>query len=198
MTVERKADAPRDAAFTRSWRIGVPGCRAPLTLGRRARTQFFGEAGTGVGCGVDDAHREWHRNRLLLLQAYQTTLLQRPARTLTQVKAGDAPTTVLNEPPRRTPTLVHRTSNGCTAADPLTGGGRRRSGKKGVRGGSRSAIAGPPCARGGLPHELPVRASRRPVARRPEFLHGSGDGRIIDQGFQSRIRRRLWSRRTNS
>jgi hypothetical protein len=109
-----------DARATATWSSYVRG----------ARIQFFGEAGTEVSCGIVDAHREWHRNRLLLLQACQTTLLQRPARTLTQVKAGDATTTALNEPPRRTPTLVHRTSNGCTAADPLTGGGRRRSGKE--------------------------------------------------------------------
>ena len=49
---------------------------------------FFGEAGTEVGCGIDDAHREWHRNRFLLLQIYLITLLQGPAVSLTHVNAG--------------------------------------------------------------------------------------------------------------
>jgi hypothetical protein len=35
---------------------------------RSARIQFFGEAGTEVGCGIYDAHQKWHRNRFLFLQ----------------------------------------------------------------------------------------------------------------------------------
>ena len=42
-----------------------------------------------MGCGIDDAHREWHRNRFLFLQICLITLLQRPAVTLTHVNAGD-------------------------------------------------------------------------------------------------------------
>jgi hypothetical protein len=47
---------------------------------------FFGEAGTEVGCGIDDAHREWHRNRFLLL--YPISLRQQPAATLTDVNTA--------------------------------------------------------------------------------------------------------------
>jgi hypothetical protein len=29
---------------------------------------FFSEAATAVGCGIDDAHQKWHRNRFFFLQ----------------------------------------------------------------------------------------------------------------------------------
>jgi hypothetical protein len=54
-------------------RASAYGAREAATWKSCARSDgnyFFGEAGTEVGCGVVDAHREWHRNRLLLLQVY--------------------------------------------------------------------------------------------------------------------------------
>jgi hypothetical protein len=42
-----------------------------------------------VGCGINDAHREWHRNRFLLEQLEQINLLPRPAPVLMQVNGGD-------------------------------------------------------------------------------------------------------------
>ena len=68
---------PRSGASTLAQGGGIWGGHNWGSLG--------GRRGTEVGCGMDDAHREWHRNRLLLLQVYQITLRLRPAPTLTHV-----------------------------------------------------------------------------------------------------------------
>jgi hypothetical protein len=56
---------------------------------QRPRSHHFREAGTEVGCGIDDAHRKWHRNRFLLEQLEQIMLLQRPAYVLMKVNGCD-------------------------------------------------------------------------------------------------------------
>ena len=53
---------------------------------QRPRPHNFRGAGTEVGCGINDAHRESHRNRFLLEQLKPITLLQRFAPVLMKVK----------------------------------------------------------------------------------------------------------------
>jgi hypothetical protein len=86
---------------------------------RGTAIHFFGDAGTEAGCGIDDAHREWHRNRLLFLQIYYMTLLQGAPRPLTQINVGHATNTVIIKRPRSAPMRGRCAWNGSTAANRL-------------------------------------------------------------------------------
>jgi len=83
---EARGQARRSWGRLRPSAIGTREAATTSSCARNGGSHFFGEAGTEVGCGIDDAHREWHRNRFLLLQI---TLLQRLAAILTHVNGSN-------------------------------------------------------------------------------------------------------------
>ena len=85
---EARGQARRSWARWGQYVIGTREAATGNSCARFGGDHFFGVAGTEVGCGIDDAHREWHRNRFFLSQIYWITLLQRPAATLTGVNAA--------------------------------------------------------------------------------------------------------------
>jgi hypothetical protein len=110
---EARGQARRSWVRLRPFAIGTREAATRSSCARFGGDHFFGEAGTEVGCGIDDAHREWHRNRFLLL--YLISLRQQPAATLTDVNAamGNAieSTYRVHALARRTPVVLCRAAS---------------------------------------------------------------------------------------